>query len=325
MRTFKRILLLCAFFALQQEAFAQRFHLFMDEIKKDFPSVVYDFLERYLYETDSLMKKGIDVTQKLRDDKVLFTKGSASVARNITPLMPFSMSKVENKYYEVAWTDTLGTPVLSLAFPMQYELLLGKPKVELEQTVKDEIYAAKDFKIIDVSESATEKQDDGCVMTQPTENYYVKSLNTATYYRSAADSLQPVFDDKDKWHSAANLFLGCIDKADQYTLYVEQNVYGFKKQTFTMKLNQWLAYCQSMKLKLFFTIEEERADGLKALLIAQSDDLKFNHMMSIVIPDSFVSNSKSMIKATFNAYIPTQNVKDLYQQYVKKKKKKKVI
>lgn len=321
MRISKHILLLGAFVALQQEVSAQRFHLFSDEMKKDYPSVVYDFLERYLYETDSIMKKGIDVSLKLHDDKVLFSKGSASDARNITPATPFSMSNVENKYYQVSWADAKGKTLLSLAFPMQYELLLGKPKVELEKTVKDEINAAKDFKIVETSETATEKQEDGCMMTQPTENYFAKSLNTATYYRKTKGKLQPVFDDTDKWHSAANLFLGSIDKADQYMVYVEQNVYGFKKQSFTMKLSQWLAYCQEMKLKTFFTIEEEREDGLKALLIAKSDDLKFNHMMSIVIPDTFVSNPKATIKATLNAYIPTQNVKNLYQQYVKKKKK----
>lgn len=322
MRTSKHILVLFAFVVLQQEASAQRFHLFSDEVKNDNPSVVYDFLERYLYETDSIMKEGVDVSQKLYDDKVLFTNGDASVACNITPEMPFNMSSTENKYYEVAWTDAAGETVLSMAFPMQYELLLGKPKIELEKTIKDEIYAAEGFNLVESPETATEKQEDGCMMTQPVENYYVNSLNTATYYRStAAGSLRPVFDDADKWHSAANLFLGCIDKAEQYTLYVEQNVYGFKKQSFTMKLSQWLAYCQSMKLKLFFTVEEERKDGLKALVIAQSEDLNFNHMMSITIPDTFVSNPKSMIKATLNAYIPTQNVKNLYQQYVKTKKK----
>jgi hypothetical protein len=321
MGNLKYFLLLCAFVIMQQEISAQRFHLFSDEMKKDYPSVVYDFLERYLYETDSLMRRGIDIRQKLRDDKVLFTAGSAANARNITPEMPFSISKVDNKYYEVVWADTTGNTMLSLAFAMQYELLLGKPKTELEKTVKDEICAAKDFTVVESSAAATEKQEDGCMMTQPIENYYVNSFNTATYYRSTADSLRPVFDSSDKWHSAANLFLGCIDKADQYTLYVDQNIYGFKKQSFTMKLSQWLAYCQEMKLKVFFTIEEEHADGLKALLIAQSDDLKFNHMMSIVIPDTFIDNPKPMIKVTFNAYIPTQNIKDLYQQYVKKKKK----
>ncbi len=322
MRISRHILLLCAFVALQQEASAQRFHLFSDEIKRDFPSVVYDFLERYLYETDSLQLKGVDVTQKLHDDKVMFMAGSASTARKISPFTPFSMKNVESKYYQVGWTDTNGKALLTMAFPMQYELLWGKPKVQLEQTLKDEIAGAKEFVVVKPKQGDMEVQTDSCLMSKPVENYYVKSLNTATYFRKQGNQLQPVFDSSDKWHSAANLFLGCIAQADLYNIYVKQNVYGFKKIPYTMKLSQWLAYCQAMKLKMFFTVEEEREDGLKALLIAQSDDLKFNHMLSIVIPDDFVTNPKAMLKATLNAYIPTQNVKNLYQQYVKKSKKR---
>ena len=69
------------------------------------------------------------------------------------------------------------------------------------------------------------------------------------------------------------------------------------------------------------SIEEEREDGLKALLIAESEDLGFNHMFYLVILSDFVSNRDVKIKAKVNAYIPTQNVKDLYQKYVEREKK----
>ena len=77
-----------------------------------------------------------------------------------------------------------------------------------------------------------------------------------------------------------------------------------------------------MKLDVYFAVEEEHEDGLRALLIAHSRDLGFNHMMSLLIPDNFVQKRNAILKATLNAYIPTQNVKDLYQQYVAKPKKK---
>lgn len=72
----------------------------------------------------------------------------------------------------------------------------------------------------------------------------------------------------------------------------------------------------------YVAVEEERKDGLKLLLIAQCRDLGFNHMLSIIVPWNFVDNRKSVLKAQLNAYIPTNNVKDLYQQYKQKPKKK---
>ena len=323
---YRILVLMFSLFAFVQMSQAQRFALFAPEIKTDCPSVVYDFLERYLFEIDSLQRKGVNVDQRLRDDKVVFVTGSAASARKITADMAFAVNKTDSKYYEVSWTDSLGNIVLDLAFPMQYELLLGKPKVDIEKEFESALTDSCVYAPLMFNADSLTSVEDSCLSSIPAHHYYVESLNNATYYRMVQDSVGmryvPVFCDSDKWHSAANLFQGYIDSIAGYTLYVEQNLYGFKKVQYSVTLQQWLAYCQSMKLNVYFAVEEERKDGLKALLVAQSQDLGFNHMMSLIIPDNFVTNRKSVFKATLNAYIPTQNVKDLYQKYVDKPKKR---
>lgn len=127
-RIFAMVLSLSAFV---QTGWAQRFNLFAPEIKTDYPSVVYDFLETYLYRIDEMQRRGEYVAQRLSDDKVQFHTGTAATARTITPATPFSVSKTGGGYYHVEWTNEQGESVLSLSFPMQYELLLGKPKVEI--------------------------------------------------------------------------------------------------------------------------------------------------------------------------------------------------
>ncbi|MBQ0089136.1 MAG: hypothetical protein KBT27_07380 [Prevotellaceae bacterium] len=315
------LMLLLGLLASVQVSLAQRFNLFTPELKTEHPSVIYDFLEAYLYEIDSLQSKGINVEQRLRDDKVLFFKGKASSARKISYQTPCNIKNVNDNYYQVVWSDTLNRVILDLTFPMQFELLLGKSKAEIETTFRDELAKERPYLLGRVSTSLS-TQDDGCLMTEPVANYYVESLNTATYLRKSDDgAMTYTFSENDKWHSLANLFQGCIDSIGGYTLLIEQQLYGFKKQQYTVTLRQWLAYCQAMKLTTYFAIEEERVDGLKALLIAQSKELGFNHMLSVIIPDNFTTNKKAVIKAKLNAYIPTQNVKDLYQQYVKTPKK----
>jgi len=319
---FKKIaVVLLGLFAFMQSSQAQRYYLFAPEVKSAYPSIVYDFLESYLYEIDSLQRRGAYIDQKLRDDKVFFIKGTPHDTRRISSTMAFEIKRTDNKFYEVLWTDSLGQIVLDLAFPMQYELLLGKPKVEMEKDFKATLLAYSNYSPTTCLSEDMILQEDSCLMSNPVSNYYVESLNTATYYNNK-EGLRPTFSNTDKWHSATNLFHGCIDCIDDYVLYIEQNLYGFKKISYSIPLFQWLAYCQSMKLNTYFAIEEEREDGMKALLIAQSSDLGFNHMMSLIIPDCFVDKRNTVIKATLNAYIPTQNVKDLYQQYVDKPKKK---
>lgn len=316
----KRTLSLCVMSLQIMIASAQTFNLFSSNVKTEYLSVVYDFLERYLYEIDSLQKHHEYVDQRLRDDKVLFIAGSPATARSITPDMMFGINKVDDKFYDVAWKDSVGNTVLEMAFPMQYELLLGKPKVEIEKEFKSTLSHHRSFIPLSYNLEDMSTLEDGCLMTNPISNYYVESLNTATYYSKEKDA--PTFCKEDKWHSAANLLQGSIKDVENYTLYIEQNLYGFKTDKYTIPLIQWLAYCQDMKLTTYFAIEEEREDGLKALVIAQSQDLGFNHMLSLIIPDNFTEKRDCVIKGTLNAYIPTQNVKDLYQQYKEKPRKK---
>ncbi|MCQ2132008.1 MAG: hypothetical protein MJY90_01585 [Bacteroidaceae bacterium] len=305
-----------------QSSQAQRFQLFTQKVRDYSPSVLYDFLERYLFEIDSMQTKGEVISQKLHDDKVFFQIGTAASAKKITPDMQFSVSKTDDKFYEVSWRDSLGQVVLDVVFPMQYELILGKPKVEIEMDLKDELQAIRRSFVAKPFANELATADDNCKMSEPQVNYYVKSMNDATYYHASTqnDTLIPTFVESDKWHSAANLFQGVISDVGNRKLYIEQNLYNFQTKQYSVALAQWLRYCQQMQLSVYFSVEEEREDGLKALIIAQNKDLAFNHMMSLIIPNDFVTNANCIIKATLNAYIPTQNVKNLYQQYVKKPK-----
>lgn len=316
------IIVVCSLLVFLQASHAQKFTLFAPEVKTEYPSVVYNFLETYLYKIDEMERKGESTEGVLRDDKVIFLTGTASTARDITTDMRFELKAIENKYYEASWSDSSDKTMLSLAFPMQYELLLGKPKVEIEKEFNSLLSACQGYTPIDISTIGLSPQADGSLMTAAVSNYYIESLNSASYYRvSESGDTIPIFSANEKWHSAANLFHGCIEDISNYTLYIEQHLYGFKKMQYTVTLQQWIAYCQAMKLNTYFAVEEEREDGLKALLIAESPELGFNHMVSLTIPTNFVSNKQAVFKATLNAYIPTHNVKDLYQEYVQKPKK----
>ena len=304
-------------------AYAQRYSLFAPQIRNEYPSAVYDFLERYLYELDSLENKGVNTAPKLRDDKVTFLTGGPQTARNITPSTPFSINKTEEKFYQVTWTDATGAVLLDLVFPMQYELILGKPKVEIEKEFRSTVQEYSSYLCDSIATDSLIMLDDSCYMSQPVLSYYVPSVNMSSYYRPFSDKgYSATFDAKDKAHSAANLFQCHIQDVGNRRLCVVQHLYGFKTIQYTIPIVQWLSYCQAMKMKTFFAVEEEREDGLKALLIAQSPDLGFNHMFSLIIPNDFVEKEDCVIKGDLNAYIPTQNVKDLYQQPVNKPKKK---
>lgn len=299
-------LLLCSIHASSQEL-----KLFNPEIRKAAEYrqvVVMDFVEHYFQ--DLFTQKQTTMQTKLADDKVYFRKGKPSDLHQINDTVPFSINLLD-RYYEVKWMKG-GNPFVTIVFPAQYDLILGMSQEKAQQQMKDAILAAPERKGVRPVPDELKADEEGIYVSK-TEKFELESLNDALYYNKVKDSYKPVFDTKHKEYSAANLFQGLIEGAN-YRMYVEQSVYGLKTVNYSISLSQWLNYCALWNMKVFFAIEEVREDGVLALVIAQSKELGCNHMLSVVIPDKFITDKRAVLKARMTSYIPMHNVKDLYKK-----------
>lgn len=277
--------------------------------------VVMDFIERYFTELKNLRNTTIET--KMADDKVYFRKGKPSDLYLVTDTMPFSINLLD-RYYEVKW-EKQEEPFVTLVFPAQYDLLLGMNQQEAQQNFKNAILAAPQQPTTPSMPTDLQPDSDSIFIAKSNQ-FVLESLSDATYYIMAGDSLQPFFDKSHIDYAAANLFHGLIDGGD-YRLYVEQSVYGFKTINYTLSFSQWLNYCAEQNLNIFFAVEEEREDGIKALVVARSLELGFVHLLSVIIPDKFISDKNAVLKADVTPYIPQHNIKNLYQQTINSKKK----
>ena len=307
-------------FFLFGKAEGGRFHLFSEEVKTAYPSAVYDFLETYLFKLDNLHRKGGTAHPSMMKDKVLFLKGESSVARTITPKTSFSITKMEDKMFNAVWKDSTGVTILDMVFPASYELILGAPKNKIERTMEKQLKAMPLAFTPDSFENVEVKMlADSVFQSHPVTIYEIEAITDATYYSQSDNvTLQPVFDAQKKWYSAVNLMQGLIADIDKYQLYIEQSVYEFDILKYTISLSQWLNYCREMHATVYIGMEEEREDGLMILLLAQSNDLGFKHMLSMVLPWNFVEKRNARLKARLHAYIPTHNVNTYYQEKERK-------
>lgn len=292
-------------------ASSQGLKLFNPEMKKAAPKsqvVVMDFLERYFQELPTI--KQTTIQTKMADDKVYFRKGTLSDLKQVCDTMPFSISLLD-RYYEVSWMKT-DEPFLTIVFPAQYDLLLGAEKNVALKQFKDTILSAPQrAKELSVSGNLEEIEDS--LLKSQNDTLGLVSLTDAVYYYKSHENYVPVFDSKHLEYSAANLFHGLITDKD-FKMYVEQSVYGMTTIAYTISLSQWLNYCAEWGMKVFFAIEEVREDGILALVIAQSKELGCHHLLSVVLPDKFVTDQDAVLKVKMTPYIPVHNVKELYQK-----------
>ena len=277
--------------------------------------VVMNYLERYFSELPNT--KQTTIQTKMADDKVYFRKGKPSDLYQVADTMPFSINLLD-RYYEVNWMKA-DNPFVTIVFPAQYDLLLGAQKDDATKKFKDAILAAPQ-RTIDLKTPPDLQQLNGALYKTKGDTLELASLSDAQYYNKVHEDYHPVFDNSHLDYSAANLFHGLIPDVD-YRMYVEQSVYGMTTINYSIKFSQWLNYCAEWGLKVFFAVEEEREDGILALVIAQSKELGYHHLLSVVIPDKFVTDKNAVLKVRLTPYIPTHNVKDLYQKQSSSHKK----
>lgn len=297
---------------------AQQLNLFSEDMRVSAnprQTIVMDFVERYFSQLLSMKQSAIP--SKMADDKVYFRKGKPMDLRLVSADMLVSISLVD-RHYELMW-EKGNQPFLNIVFPAQFDLIFGLRQDEAQQRLKDDIVNAPHFVTSHPTPVGMKEKEKGIFVSQQS-HFELESLNNAKYYKKSGDDFIPVFDSSFKEYSAANLFQGLVP-VDSFQIYVNQTVYGMETKSFNITLEQWLDYCTYLGLDIYFAVEEEREDGLLALVLVHSREFGFNHMLSVVVPDHFVDHAPTILKARLTSYIPTHNLKDLYQKESKKRKR----
>ena len=296
------------------------YHLFLPEMKAQDPSPIYNFLERYFLELAS-WQDPFTLNQKMVDDKFGFVKGELKSIYSITDSTSFYVQSTDNRYYEAVWPRNDGKEILHVVFPVDYQLLSGRSKIELEKNAFRDISTAKKSIEENLDVSELEMTHDGLFRTVPQNHYEVATLNDCRYYvKTTNEQYELLADTAYLYESACNLML--CSSASDFPLMITQKLYGGESQNFSASLQQWLSYCKSSHIKLYCAVEEEYEGGLRLLVLGENKEFGYNHMMSVYVPRDFLSRPGCPLRAELNAYIPTHNMKSLYETYRPKKKKK---
>lgn len=280
------------------------------------------FLNRYISELLRWNEPNVSVYQKMRDDKFVILNGSLESIKQCTDTTAFSLKRYNNKAYEIVWNNGDDT-LMHVAFPIQYELILGMPQIEIEQHLQEYIIAAPNRQEQLTADFQLDSVAPGIYRSAPRQHYQIPALNNSRYFvTSQSGGTQLICDTAYLDYTIANLFQDGLNST--CLMQVSQSIYGFKHLDYTISLQQWLNYCAAERMISYVAIESVTEETVQVLVVAENTDLAYNHLLSVLVPRNILEGQTGTLLVRLNAFIPTHNITDLYEQYSSKPKKQRV-
>lgn len=270
--------------------------LFAEETRKLDDTPVFDFLERYFLQL-KYPPTSITAQKMISDDQFQFMKGSLKTVDDIQPSDGFGFN-YDKRQYIATWNRD-GQPLLSVSFPVEYELISGENKIEAENNL------LVDIKRTEIKDVASKTAHDA--------HYINKNFSNRLYYQKG----ELVSSERHPAETAANMLLSLKAKG-QYNLKVTQVSYGFKKTVFDVPLRQWIAFCQNNGCHLYVGIEKIGDKGeINAVVLAVNEAENYNHVLTVTIPQEAIHTMMGNLEARLYPYVPTHNVKQLFGEFRK--------
>lgn len=301
------------------------FLLFEPLIKKQNPSPIYNFVERYLLEL-LLMQNNEEVVRTLSENKVSLRFGIKenqsiqlrlrSVLSKIRPEHSIIIT-TDNSRYTVSWfqSDKL---LFSIRFPIQYELIWGMNKMEAENL----FYA--DLQEYNIRQSFVEQEtpdyfipvNDSCYRTD-SEYYGIEEVTSVQYYKKNKNGdYLPLLDFGYPNESIHNLFTIRVNNGMQAL--VTQKLYGNRKNAFEISLFTLVDFCKANGCEAYVGIERQEGNHYWGIALMVNRALGYNHLFYFDVDSRiFIHPEIYKMNIELYGYVPIHNINSLYNDKIK--------
>lgn len=273
--------------------------LFSDHVRARGRIPVLNFLERYFLQL-KYPPQVKTASMMVRDDEFFFVKGSLATIDKLLPTDNFSFSN-DRHHYQASWSRN-GKTLLSVYFPVEYELISGENKIEAENNLMGDI-------------QRTQVSDSCSTLNGQNGATYLSEFFSSRIYIDEDSTL--VISGRSPFQSASNIMLS-LRAAEGFQLKITQVSYGFKRNVFTVPLQQWIAFCRNSGCELYFGVEDISEEGdVQAVVLAVNELENYNHVLSVQIPADMIAQRQGTVNGRLYPFIPTHNVINMFAAYRK--------
>lgn len=281
---------------------------------------IADFVERYWLSTDLPLKRLKPVGQQMREDRVVFAKGSLPVIDKLQGDSTLSVqtSMDFERRYVITWKKD-GVTVCALSFPVDNELLSGRNLIENDQRLADDILRARQSPEVQdtiVNGDVLQHSQEHGYYVLPGESYYMDSLTGNRYFRR--DKKKRLFHllntPEYKFETIANMLTGTdLPQAENYTLTLRQQTYNYQQKIVTTSLRQYVSFCLQNGCTPYVGLISETGNIVEVELVMRNVALGYAHVTKLSFDTAQMGEGRGTVSGRLNAYVPTANVKNLFK------------
>lgn len=291
--------------------------LFDREMIAKYSSLLYPFVERYFLEL-LLMPNDQDITIKMKMERVKISssihpmlavkEGIQKICDDFSSNLSFSIL-CRNNCYLFSCLDK-NRELLQMSFPIKYELINGYTKMEAERSFYPDLLIHKSTKYVPPTETELFVYKDSLYSFN--EDYYLtEDIISTSYYYKVKEKIKPIFSSEMLEESVYNLFNTGYDWDVEAE--VTQNMYGGKKQTYTIPLSKLIHFLNQQNCLVYTGIQKYDKSVISGSLMAVNVELGYQHLMMFSFSKDLVDQPKEhQVKIKMYSYIPIHNISSLF-------------
>lgn len=294
--------------------------LFPEDMRKQLPLLISEFLESYLLEL-ALLPNRTMMYAELKSNRIDLSLENVKLAKReymiadllvlITDQSAFRL-QVEASAYMAEWT-TAQDGKIRFTFPKRYELIFGKDK----KTMEEEFISQLKTWILPESRAVVDKQQlrgsaHSDILYLPGSYYHLPGVNNNTYFESNGGTYSYVFSDRHIAESISNLFTSADYMNLHIPVHIVQRMYGNSRRKLDTDISILLSFMRGQGCEVFTGIEACENGVVSGSIFFVNKDLGYNHLMYYEMPVNVLRKTDIPVSAVFYAYVPTHNISQLF-------------
>lgn len=282
------------------------FRLFSDQVRIEQGSFIPDFLERYFLELAINGRE--EAENRMRMDHVTFETGGFDSFLSLNGTEDVDITCLIFRGYRVSWI-VQENEVLSISFPMDYQMMAGCNAIELEENFLRDInryhFNSDDFPQLDYPDFNDTLL--GRYYVIEGEQYLCNVIRNDFFLVRDSSFWRPVCGKYKPYWTSCNMAVS-EHPIGNFILDVTLDKYGYTTENFSIPLNEFIAWGKSEGGKAYFGISSRDSLYIHGTMFMPFEEKGVCHMLVMKIPLTAICEKGGNIYGRLYVNIPQHNL-----------------